>query len=455
MRRKSRDSRKGRDHRAEAENALGPALSHRPPPLNPAKKDDMPSAVYNPQQPMVCYRRLFLLMLPLVLLVPMRGATVWEEPAGKLAGQIAAIAGPGPAKLTVKNRSSIPAEQLPAIRRLLEHDLNAYGVTLSSSAAAVTLIRVTLTQNARQGLWIAEVQEGTEVNVAMVSTDVQTAAPVPEASVILRKTLLLAQPAPILDVDFILLGGERRMVVLDAERLALYRMTAGAWVKDQSFDIPHSRPDQITVVRRDPRGRIVTGTGTASGPLFEAYLPGVLCSGSDSNGQVTFSCADSDAAWPIGSQKAFYNATRNYFTGVLAPGFGSETSPFYSAAEYDRSGGTVAVFSQVNGQVVLYDKGARKSVTGTRDWGSDITGVRSGCGMGSLLLVSSAGAAATDSVRAYELPGKEAIAVSTPTSLDGTVTAMWPASDGATATVVLRKQQPVQYEAYDVSFLCN
>jgi hypothetical protein len=411
----------------------------------------MPSAVYNPQQPMVCYQHLFSLMLALSIVVPARASTSWEEPAGSLAGQIATIAGPGPAKLTVKNHSSIPTEQLPAIRRLLEHDLNSYGVTVSNSAAAATLIRVTLSQNAKHGLWIAEVQEGTEVNVAMVSTDVAAAAtPPPEASVIIRKTLLLSQPTPILDVDFVSLGGERRMLVLDPERLLLYRMNEGAWVKDQSFEIPRSRP-----LPRDPRGQIVIDTGTASGRLFDAYLPGVLCSGSDNLGQLTFSCTDSDDPWPVASRKAFYNSTRNYFTGVLAPGSGPETSPFYSAAEYARSGGTVAVFSQVTGQVVLYDQGALKSVTGTRDWGSDIAGIRSPCGMGSLLLVSAAGAAATDSVRAYELPGREAIPVSTPMSLDGPVTAMWPANDGVMATVVIRKQQPVQYEAYNVSFVCD
>jgi hypothetical protein len=32
---------------------------------------------------------------------------------------------------------------------------------------------------------------------------------------------------------------------------------------------------------------------------------------------------------------------------------------------------------------------------------------------------------------------------------------MWQASDSATATLVIRKKQPVQYEAYNVSAVCN
>ena len=83
----------------------------------------------------------------------------------------AAIAGPGPAKLTIKNRSSIPADQVASIRRTLERDLQSYGVTSPGSAEVATVIRVTLSQNLQHELWIAEVQEGTEVKVVMVRTD--------------------------------------------------------------------------------------------------------------------------------------------------------------------------------------------------------------------------------------------------------------------------------------------
>jgi len=98
------------------------------------------------------------LIFVLVLLVPARASIGWDNPADELAKRIAAIAGPGPAKLTIKNRSSIPADQLPAIRRTLERDLHSYGVTASGSAEVATVIRVTLSQNLQHELWIAEVQ---------------------------------------------------------------------------------------------------------------------------------------------------------------------------------------------------------------------------------------------------------------------------------------------------------
>ena len=411
----------------------------------------MQLAGYNPRQRMISHRPPLLLICVLVLLVPARASNSWDNPADELAKQIAAIAGPGPAKLTIKNRSSIPADQVPAIRRTLERNLQSYGVTAPGSAEAPTAIRVTLSQNLQHQLWIAEVQEGTEVKVVMVSTELPaTATPSSGAGVTIRKTFLLAQETPILDVDFVSAGDERRMVVLEPERVTTYRQDAGAWVKDQSFSIVHSRP-----LPRDPRGRIVLGTSAASGHLFDAYVPGVVCGGSESDGRLAVSCAGSDDPWPIASQKALYNVTRNYFTGVLTPGYGTEPGPFYSAAEYSRSGGTVTLFSQTTGQVVLYDKGVPKTITGTRDWGSDIASIQSTCGEGSLLLVSGAGAAPTDSVRAYEIPGREAIPVSGPMPLDGSMMAMWPANDGATATVVIRRAQPVQYEAYNVSAVCN
>jgi hypothetical protein len=407
-------------------------------------------AGYNPRQRMISHRPPILLIFALVFLFPV-GASGWDNPSDELAKQIAAIAGPGPAKLTIRNRSSLPAEQVPVIRRTLEHDLQSYGVTASSSPEVATVIRVTLSQNLQHELWIAEVQEGAEVKVVMVSTDPPaTQNPSSGAGVTIRKALLHAQEIPILDVDFVPIGDERRMVVLEPERVTAYRQDNGTWVKDQSFDIAHSRP-----LPRDPRGRIVVGAGAASGHLFDAYVPGVVCGGSESNGRLELSCTDSDGPWPIAAQKAFYNATRNYFTGVVVPGYSTQPGPFYSAAEYARSGGTVTLFSRTTGQTVLYDKGVSRIVTGTRDWGSDIVSIHSTCGEGSLLLVSAAGAAPTDSVRAYEIPGREAIPVSGPMPLDGSVVALWQTADNATATMVIRKEQPVQFEAYHVSAVCN
>jgi hypothetical protein len=413
---------------------------------------------------MILCRRVLTLMLAVVwmgaVLFSAEAAVEREQPVADLAKKIAAIAGPGPAKLTMRNQSSLTADELPAIRRLLERDLREYGV-LVSGAESATIIRVTLSENASGGLWVAEVQEGTEVRVAMVSVALEmTAETQTGAGITLRKTLIWQQQEPVLDAMITQMGATRRMLVLEPERIVSFRMTAVTWTKEKEFAIPHDRP-----FPRDLRGRLLVGQGH----LFDAYLPGVLCTGTQSDDSLTVSCADSDDPWPIsdavgtqnmGQQKAFYNVARNYFTGVLAPGFGMQIPPFYDAATVPRPNGTAMLFNGIDGRVVMIENNTMKPIAGARDWGSDLAVIRSACGSGVQVLVSGSGAAPTDSLRAYEIPGHEAEPVSAPLSVDGQVMAMWPSNDGASATVVVQRAttgqaQFVPYEVYSVSALCN
>lgn len=256
------------------------------------------------------------------------------------------------------------------------------------------------------------------------------------------------------------------MFVLEPERIVSYVATTAGWAKQQEFAIAHTRP-----FPRDIRGQLVAGQG--QGHVFDAHLPGVLCTGTASGGGVAVSCDDSDDPWPLPSaagllsmvqsfsassvqQKAFYNMTRNYFTGVLSPGFGMQLQPFYDAGALSRPTGAAMLFSEIGGRVVLVENQVTKPIAGTRDWGSDFVAIRSACGTGAQVLVSGSGAATSDSVRAYEIPGREAEPVSAPLPMDGQVMAMWPANDGAGATVVVRTAaERVPYEVYSVSALCN
>ncbi len=52
----------------------------------------------------------------------------------------------------------------------MEQDLKAHGV-IASGAESANAIRVTLSENARERLWVAEVVEGSETHVAMVHVD--------------------------------------------------------------------------------------------------------------------------------------------------------------------------------------------------------------------------------------------------------------------------------------------
>jgi hypothetical protein len=418
----------------------------------------MKSAGYNPPQRMIFKRSFWPVVVALMLVLPAAHAANWEQPVGDLAKQIAALTGPGSVKLTIRNDSSLASGEIPAIRKLLERDLRGFGVVAGGSESA-TLIRVTLSENLQGGLWVAEVVEGTETRVTMLpvmlgATTVAGGGP----TLTLRRTLLLTEPDPVLDAQLFSIGGVQRLVVLEPERIVSYVRNAavlgpagtatGNWIEDQHFAIAHTRP-----FPRDIRGELVA----ALDHLFDAYLPGAMCSGTTTGAQITVACADSDDPWAVSaSQRAFYNAMRDYFTGVLAPGFGMELAPFYQASDIPRPTGSGMLLNGVDGRVMLIENSVLKPVSGANDWGSDLAVIRSECGSGVQVLVSGSGAAAMgDSLRAYEIAGREAMAVSAPLAVEGAVTAIHGAANGASATVIVRRDAPARYEVWDGSAFCN
>jgi len=152
--------------------------------------------------------------------------------------------------------------------------------------------------------------------------------------------------------------------------------------------------------------------------------------------------------------KAFYNSARNYFTGVITPTLGVDLPAFYSAALLSRVNGPALLIGGIDGKVQIVDDGALRPVSGTRDWGSDFALLTSGCGSGAQVIASGSGEAASDSLRAYELPGQEAIPASAPLAMNGTVTALWPAADGKSLFAAVR-QASGDYEVDRVTALCN
>jgi hypothetical protein len=432
-------------------------------------------------------------------------STNLAPPAAELAKRIAAISGPGPARLTVRNRSSLTTEQTAAVRKLLERDLRGLGVAATdSSADGATAIQVTLSANSGGGLWVAEVREGADARVAMVPATLDApGATQPEVGVTLSKTPVWRQREPVLDALMLGEGSAQRMIVLEPERIASYAAAGpgatgfAAWKLDQEFAIVQDRP-----YPREARGRLFASATTGSGRGFEAYLPGIHCSGDAPEGKLAVACAESDDPWPIeasatisaeqipgansplgsvAAQKAFYNSGRNYFTGVLSPGVDLRLPAFYQAAALSSTNGRgdAMALSLIDGKVAILENGALKRLAGTRDWGSDLAAIRWACGTGEQLLTSASGAGPSDSLRAYEIHGLEAEPVSAPMDAGGAVTAMWPSDDSRRATMVVRSggvapaagsgqaataqsgtaqaaiALPEEYEVYSVAAHCN
>ncbi len=384
----------------------------------------------------------------------------WEQPAATLASQIAEILGPGQARLTIRNLSTISNDEIPVIRRLLEQDLKTHGVAASGAESANT-VRITLSENQRERLWVAEVVEGNETRVAMVqvapSAVRQTQAGI---GLMLRKQTVLLTSNTVLAV----LETSNSLVAVEPEEIVVYGRAAEGWRERKRMTIDRKSP-----FTQDPRAVIIPA---ANGEGFEASVVSMSCSGRYQLAQPeegwAVHCRESDDPWNIVDfpsaiisphtpryHKAFYNASRNYFTGVVTPSLSVDLPQFYTAALLPRpSNGTASLIGGIDGKVQLAENGALKPVSGARDWGSDFAALHSGCGGGTQIIASGSGEAVSDSLRAYEIPAQEAVPASATLTMDGTVTALMTAPDGKSVYAVVRNAKN-EYEVDRVTATCN
>ena len=191
--------------------------------------------------------------------------------------------------------------------------------------------------------------------------------------------------------------------------------------------------------------------------LFDVYLPGVFCQSSGS-APLSLACRESDDPWPLSSLFSlggFFAPTRNFFSGVLSPGLGKQTTTakFYSAAPLQRANYILWIFAGVDGQAHLLD-GVSDQVL-RLNWGSDLAGVKTSCGSGWQVLATRAGNDSGDSVRAYEFPDRDPVAVSEPLDFGGGITALWTEAKGGTAVAVSRNAETGNYEAFRLAVACG
>jgi hypothetical protein len=237
----------------------------------------------------------------------------------------------------------------------------------------------------------------------------------------------------------------KALIALTPTQIVVYQSNGTGWTQQQTVGI-----DRNAVMPRDPRGHLVAGTDH----LFDVYLPGSVCN-SNASLPLTLSCHDADDLWPLGGQNAFFSSSRNYFTGLLRPGFGQQVSPFYSAASLPIADRNMWIFTGVDGQVRWTDGGPEQALASASEWGSDIAQLRSGCGVGTQVIATSkAATVGTDSLRAYEVLNQQATAVSAPLSFDGTVTALW-SQAGDSQVIATTRTAKGSYETHAISLSCN
>ena len=375
-------------------------------------------------------------------------ATDWNPAARELARKIVSATGPGNIALSLTNLSSLSPKEVQEIDRDLRLQCASSGVHTAGAEQGVATVEVTLSENASGYLWVAVLRRGqTEPAVLMVpvARPDRGAALQDLPPISLRKTLLWTEDRPVLDV--LLLEGTNplRMMVLDSEDVAIYRATNGQWQKEGSLGLAHSKPWP-----RDLRGRLWPRSDRG----VDAYLPGVICQISGSLNIVA--CRDSADPWPLSSQAAaFFAPSRNFFTGVLAPGIGHQTSisKFYSAASVPRHNSALWVIAAVDGTVHLLDGTSDQTLN--ERWGNDIASVRSSCGSGSQILATQPGATSADAIRAFDMPERTPAPVSAALDFAGPITALWTEANGTNAVAVSKNVATGRYEAYRVAVACG
>jgi hypothetical protein len=412
-------------------------------------------AVYNARNPNMQiapsrFPRVAAALLLLLLRVPALAAVEWRAAEQQLAEKIAAVTGPGAVAFEVSNRSSLTRADSDVIHRGLLTELATLGVRFVDSDQAAVTVRVSLSQDLQNYVWLAEIHQGAnESAVVMIATPRPETPATQELSALnIRKTLLWTQDSRILDAA-VVPGSPQHMLVLDSDHVTLYKFQDSKWQPEQILALSHQHPWP-----RDLRGRLLL----RKDHLFDVYLPGIYCR-SAAAAPLALSCYESDDPWPLGIDlfplNGFFAHTRNFFTGALAPGVGKQTTApaFYSAAPLPRDKYTLWLFATVDGQLHMLD--GISDQTGKPGWGSDVASVHSGCGSGWQVLATGTTDHGADSVRAFEIADREPAAVTAQVDFNGEITALWTEWEGINAVAVSRDSETGKYAAYRLAVTCG
>ena len=347
------------------------------------------------------------------------------------------------------NLSSVPSFEFQkacnVFRDEIEQQTNA-SYAGGSQEIEPASVSITLADNLRGFLWIAQVTQGLARQTFFVPVPGEIVAQANQLgpSVILQKEFLLSEPDRILDVDLLFTqqGASPQLLVLQPERIVLFAQQNGAWHLQSQTPIGHSSPWP-----RDLRGRLQPGTDGE-----EAVLPGVTCTVSTSNA-LSVSCKSAGTGWlfSLGFPRAFTFlptavASGNTFT---FPVLGSQQ--FYSLAVIAppaSSGASVPLIAtSPDGRAILSD-GSATPVASFPNWGSDVAALYSPSrALWPLLTTHTGDWTVPDSIQAFDIIDGQAAPVSSELSFDGPITALWSESEN-TALAVSRNVKTGMYEAY-------
>jgi hypothetical protein len=315
-----------------------------------------------------------------------------------------------------------------SFRGALEEELRKTGLDLTATAPPESRLRVSVTENVRGLLFVAEVSGKDPRQVVMLPWS----RPLPsDAKPALRLVLkpVWEQPEPVL--DFMILDSDSQLLILSPTKVTNLRLANGKWALNGQASLTLDRP-----VARDPRGRLEFITGA-----LRAFLPGTTCSG-QFQPQLGLTCSPGNEAWPINPQDPApavrWMSDTNELVSV------DVKSSFYNAAQ--------GWF--VSSNESIQDR-AGVTAPGTESWGSDLAAIANPCGSGNVLIISMAGDNREhDQVQLFEMISGQPVVRSEAMAIPGAVTALWPAETPGQATLVVRNSKTGNYEASRLALAC-
>jgi hypothetical protein len=302
---------------------------------------------------------------------------------------------------------------------LLQDELRKSGISTAETPPDPH-VRVTLSEDARGLLFVAEVSSGDNRQIAMLPWNVPSSAQ-PKPRISLTKKPLWTEAEPILDILMVDSGSQ--MLVLSSDRLASYRSIENKWTASATASLVLPRP-----LPRDPRGRL---EATADG--FRAFLPAATCQGT-LQPELRLKCVNGTETWR--DTQEHWIADRNTLESDAVK------FPFLASAS--------GLFVMADGRV--QDRSGQP-VSGVEGWGSDIAATLDPCGS-AVAIIASANAD-REELRVFEVANGQAAPASNPLPLPGPVTALWQSEALGEATLVVRNLQTGQYEASRLGVACT
>jgi hypothetical protein len=232
-----------------------------------------------------------------------------------------------------QNLTALPAAEWSTFRSQLQDELRKLGAAAGTTTQPDSRVRVTLSENSRGLLLVAEVSTGENRQVAMLPWGLPARAE-SKPRITLTRKLLLTQAEPILDI--LIVESDSEMLVLSPRQVANYRPTDGKWTPTAIASLLLPRP-----MPRDPRGRLETATGG-----FQAFLPVATCTGAW-NPELKLTCENGTANWP-GTSGTHWAADRNFLEGDASAG--GNSGPDRESIANPCGAGLVEIASSANNE---------------------------------------------------------------------------------------------------------